>query len=140
MARRRRFIMTTQGEKVRYKAAEDSLQLKYVGPAVEDHTMEIETLAPALLHLAAAIKRTGEIVDPTSTPLSTHIKASSEGSFIIDMVIQAGILEGLWNDAKAFALGDETQAVKTMLEIGAMAVTSLVAFANESLEEDLNLD
>lgn len=61
--------------------------LKFDGPALGEHEMDVEALAGSLLALSGAIKRAQQIADPKSDPVSLHIKATEAGSFEVDLAM-----------------------------------------------------
>ncbi|WP_186626596.1 hypothetical protein [Rhodococcus sp. BP22] len=71
----------------------EEFSVKYDGEALANHVMEVRTLAPALLALGDALKYASEALTPekqggTSAP-TLRIKATNEGSFDIDLIIDA---------------------------------------------------
>lgn len=68
--------------------------LKYDGPALEEHRMDVRDLAPALMGLADAMQVAGKLTDP-ETQVRLDIKASAEGSFEIQMLLDVAHEGGL---------------------------------------------
>lgn len=61
--------------------------VKYDGPALDGHEMDVADLAPALLALSQAYQRAQRLVAPGTEPANLRIKAFESGSFEIAMVL-----------------------------------------------------
>lgn len=61
--------------------------VKYDGPALEVHEMDVADLAPALLGLSQAYQRAQRLVAPGTETANLRIKAFESGSFEIAMVL-----------------------------------------------------
>ncbi len=59
--------------------------LKYDGPALQAHEMDVRDLAPALLSVADLFQNLNRAVNPMAPPLSVTVRATSEGSFLIEL-------------------------------------------------------
>jgi hypothetical protein len=69
-------------------AARESLQLKYDGPALDDHSIDVRQLAPSLLALAdlcdMAHARSGDVLGVAP---ALQVTATREGSFFVDLYL-----------------------------------------------------
>jgi hypothetical protein len=66
--------------------AEQTFGITYDGPALRDGVMPVRELAPSLLSLAETFTAASVIAYPTRKPVSLHIKATDEGSFVVDLI------------------------------------------------------
>ena len=69
----------------------DSLrcQIKYDGPALKEHTIDVNQLAPALLAFSEAMTKISKYVSPEQSAIcNVKIKAFNEGCFISDLIIE----------------------------------------------------
>jgi len=67
-----------------------SCQIKYDGPALQDHTIDVNKLAPALLSFSEAMTKISRHVDPEKGAVcNIKIKAFKEGCFISDLIIES---------------------------------------------------
>jgi len=69
--------------------AETAFGVKYDGPAVANHRMPIRDLAPALLALGDVFTEASLVLYPDRDPVALHVQATSEGSFMVDLVLQS---------------------------------------------------
>ena len=76
----------------------DTLYVRYDGPAMRSHEMEVKQLAPALLAMARAFEAMQKDVDPDAR-VSLNVKATREGSFAVDLLVH------LANEASDFLNG-----------------------------------
>ncbi|WP_282847213.1 hypothetical protein [Microbacterium oxydans] len=107
---------------------DEQVLLKYNGPALDDHRMDVRDLAPALMGLADAIQAAGKILD-ASARVRLDVKATYEGSFEIDMLLgvlhEAGLFLG-GGVATAWANGISiTDAIKRAV-MGAIAIAARI--------------
>jgi hypothetical protein len=67
----------------------DRLNLKFDGPALREHRMDVRALAPALVALSDLfVAAHAEISDGSSLPPALEVQATREGSFGIDLLVQ----------------------------------------------------
>lgn len=107
---------------------DEQVLLKYDGPALENHRMDVRDLAPALMGLADAIQAASKQLDAASR-VRLDIKATNEGSFEIDMLLgvlhEAGLFFG-GGVATAWANGISiTDAIKRAV-MGAIAIAARI--------------
>lgn len=69
---------------------DEQVLLKYDGPALDEHRMDVRDLAPALMGLSDAIQAAAKLLD-SSARVRLDVKATYEGSFEIDMLL--GVLQ-----------------------------------------------
>lgn len=67
-----------------------NLSVRYAGDAITDGRIPIRDLAPSLLALSESFQQIQQVIDPDSDPISLDIKATSEGSFIVDLILANG--------------------------------------------------
>jgi len=63
-------------------------QVKYDGPALADHTMDVRDLAPALLSIGKLVREASEELHP-GLDLNVHVKNVGEGCFITELLLHA---------------------------------------------------
>lgn len=66
--------------------------LKFEGQSLDDHTMAVEDLAPSLIALSTAVKRTNALLNNEEVKVSLSINAVVPGSFGIDLIVAQDIL------------------------------------------------
>ena len=64
------------------------LTLRFTGEATEDHLIDAKDLAPAILHLAETVERTGQIVAP-DIKVKLNVRATKDGSFLVEFLVTA---------------------------------------------------
>ena len=67
-----------------------NLSIRYAGDAITDGRIPIRDLAPSLLALSESFQQIQQVIDPDSDPISLDIKATSKGSFIVDLILANG--------------------------------------------------
>lgn len=67
-----------------------NLSVRYAGDAITDGRIPIRDLAPSLLSLSESFQQIQKVIDPDSDPISLDIKATSEGSFVVDLILANG--------------------------------------------------
>jgi len=67
--------------------AEEQFDLKFNGPALEEHRMSVADLAPALLSLSDAFQSAQRVLYPNEAPVALDINATNGGSFAIDLLL-----------------------------------------------------
>lgn len=69
--------------------ASTTFAVVYGGPLLEDGSMPIRDLAPALLALGELFVETSVVAYPDQEPVSLNIRATEEGSFLVDLAIHS---------------------------------------------------
>lgn len=59
----------------------------YDGEALADHRMSVRDLAPALLGLADIFQDAGEALNPGQSPVALDIRATDDGSFLVELSV-----------------------------------------------------
>lgn len=93
--------------------AERTFSLAYLGPSVDDGSMDVRTLAPALLALSDVFRFANETVNPKSPPVALDIRATTRGSFEIHLILKQPEFLGTLMD---FMRGDNVTAVANLLQ------------------------
>lgn len=65
--------------------AELAFDLKYDGPALENHEMDVRDLAPALLAAGVLFQAANAAAHPLDPPVGVNVRAMSEGSFLVQL-------------------------------------------------------
>ena len=74
---------------------ESSFGVTYAGDALEDGTMPVRDLAPALLALGAIFSEASALLYPDRELVSLNIKATERGSFYVQLALHA---KATWDD------------------------------------------
>lgn len=99
--------MRLQGDRVDVMSR-FTFNLVYDGPALDEHRMDVRTLAPALLAMGDLLERTNEIVNGEQAKVSVNVHASfREGSFGIDIETA----QSLWQKVLDFTGNHEVVSV-----------------------------
>lgn len=97
----------------------ESLRLKYDGPALQNHTIDVRQLAPSLLALADLFDMThARSGDVLGTAPALQVTATREGSFAVDLFLMVQEASGTLRDALA---GDEATAAANGSALAAVA-------------------
>lgn len=111
------------------RGMDEQVLLKYDGPALEEHRMDVRDLAPALMGLADAMQAAGKLADP-DVQVRLDIKANNEGSFEIEMLLNAVQNAGLFFAGAAATMvanGITIGGAISRAVLGAIAIASRVA-------------
>ncbi|MEG7639837.1 hypothetical protein SQQ66_15790 [Enterococcus casseliflavus] len=93
--------------------AKYDLSVRYFGEAVEDGRIPIKNLAPSLLALSEAFQEIQKISHPFEKEISLDIKATSKGSFVVDLILSNG--PDVLNYAIDLLTGKETEAIGNLV-------------------------
>ncbi len=110
--------------------AETRFAVLYEGPALENGRMEVRDLAPALLALGDLFREANTVVNPGLPPISLQIRATAEGSFVVELILaQPDLLQQLVD----FFTSDQVTALINLREmiIGSGAGGGLIWFDQE---------
>jgi hypothetical protein len=69
--------------------AEVQFGVAYEGPALAEGRMPVKDLAPSLLALGELFTEASEIACPDREPASLNIRATKEGSFVVDLAVHS---------------------------------------------------
>lgn len=92
--------------------------VSYDGPALATAEMAVRDLAPALLALGELFHDASRVAYPDRSPVALKIRATSEGSFLVDLILEA---EHGWENFRDFFSGDTASALANLIEIVAGA-------------------
>ncbi len=67
--------------------AEQRFELKLDGPALADHSIDVEDIGPSLIALSEALQRVQIALYPESHPVGLKISATKPGSFALDLLL-----------------------------------------------------
>lgn len=70
-----------------FVVAEMAFDLEYDGPALDEHEMDVRDLAPALISMADLFQEMNRRLHPVAPPLAVNVKATSGGSFLVDLKV-----------------------------------------------------
>jgi hypothetical protein len=87
--------------------AETAFAVTYDGPALADGRMPVRDLAPALLALGDLFTEASIVGRPDRQPPALEVKATEEGSFIVQLILQA---DG-WDRVRDLLTSDTAQAL-----------------------------
>jgi hypothetical protein len=62
-----------------------NFSIRYDGPALSNHEMDIKDLAPALLSFGELLEKTNQLINGTDTKLNVMLRATEEGSIEIHL-------------------------------------------------------
>ena len=91
--------------------AQEDLEIIYSGRAVENGSMDVRTLAPALLALAEVYQESQRVLYPNETRIALEVKATEHGSFEVHLVLSQSIIE----QAQSLFTGDTTTSVVNII-------------------------
>jgi hypothetical protein len=111
-------------------ADEERFHLKYEGPALVDHTIDVTDLAPALLGLSELIDEANHVINSDRTSISLRIKATEPGCFQVE--IHAA--QNLTNAAVDFLSGRPVTALIALLVLLGFAQSGGKTVANSVIE------
>lgn len=100
---------------------EEHFAITYDGPAVAGGRMSVQELAPSLIALSRSVQEAQRVLEPMGRQPSLDIHAMREGSFVVDLALSEGILQG----AIDFLAGKEATAT---VNLGSLVGYVLGAF------------
>jgi hypothetical protein len=69
--------------------AETAFQVTYDGPALATGDMPVRDLAPALLALGNLFSQASKVIHPEREPVALNIRATTEGSFVVQLILHS---------------------------------------------------
>lgn len=97
--------------------SEEAFAVRYDGPALAEHRMDVRQLAPALLAFADAMKAAQSAAAPEQAPAQVHITATSKGSFQIELLLVEAPTTGLFDRIADALSGDKVSAAVNLGQI-----------------------
>lgn len=94
--------------------AEAAFGTTYNGPALADGRMPVRDLAPALLALGDVFAEASVAMYPDREPVALKIKATAEGSFELQLVLE---VSGVWDQVVDLLSSDAASALANLIEI-----------------------
>ena len=92
------------------RTSRTELRVIYDGEAVEDGSMDVRELAPALLALGAVCEEGNRVLNGEQISISVRVRSDSpRGSFIVNLDI--------WQHLRALLLGDDFTTAKLLAEL-----------------------
>ncbi|MFT9266990.1 hypothetical protein [Oenococcus sp.] len=67
-----------------------NLSIRYAGDGIKDGRIAVKNLAPSLMALSDSFQNLQRVVSPEEQPLSLDIKATKQGSFVVDLLLVNG--------------------------------------------------
>lgn len=91
-----------------------TVDMVYGGPALQDHTMDVRELAPALLAIGDLLQHSNRVLNGADSQVSVRVKADfNESSFQVSLEV----FQGLTEMAKALLLVGGPMTAKEILEV-----------------------
>lgn len=119
-----------------------SFQLVYDGPALQDGTMDVRDLAPALLALGALIEDANRRMHRSKRPVHVRFQSVQQGSLIANLLLDTSI----WQSLTDLFTSEGAQAIERLVGfIGTGSTTSFGLFKfikwlrNRSIEQTREL-
>ena len=94
---------------------ETAFEVVYDGPALDDGRIPVRDLAPALLALGDLFAEARKVAYPDMPHVSLEIQATREGSFGVDLILQAA--DGIWEQVVTTSGSDEVSALVNLKEL-----------------------
>jgi len=92
--------------------SEASTTIAYLGPDVDDGSMDVADLAPALLAASRLVTAANRVLNQDRAEVRVRVAALRSGSFEVELQV----LSSIWEQAKALVGRDDIQAAKELLE------------------------
>jgi len=107
--------------------AETAFGVTYGGTALANGRMPVRDLAPALLALGELFTEASTLVYPDRDPVALDIQANTEGSFIVDLILQSP--RG-WDTVRDLFSSDDVTALVNLqnLVLGSGGLFALIKF------------
>lgn len=102
--------------------AETAFSVAYDGPALATGRMPVRDLAPALLALGDIFTEASTRLYPDRPPVALNIRATREGSFIVQLILESG---GVWDDLVDIFGSDAADALANLTELVVAGGTGL---------------
>lgn len=93
------------------KTSSSAFTVRFDGPAVQGHEIDVRLMTPALLAVAELIEQANEAVNGKRAQVKLKVQAHSGGSFVIAAVARQDVLDR----AVEFLMGNPVQAVAVLL-------------------------
>jgi hypothetical protein len=94
--------------------ADTEFAVVYDGPSLTDGLMPVRDLAPALLALGDLFVEASRVTYPDRDPVGLNIKATSEGSFLVQLVIHS---PDTWDQVRDLLSGTTLVALVNLKEL-----------------------
>lgn len=91
-----------------------AFRLKFDGPALAEHEIDVADLAPALLALGQMVKSANRVVNGDALDVAVKVRTVGDGSFWIELTVKAHSTYEFFRD---FLVGPDVDAVLKLLEI-----------------------
>ncbi|KQQ23708.1 hypothetical protein ASF53_05120 [Methylobacterium sp. Leaf123] len=91
-----------------------SFRLKFDGPALAEHEIDVADLAPALIALGQMVKAANRVVNGDALDVAVKVRTVGDGSFYVDLTVQA---HGAWAVVRDFVTGSDVDAVLKLITI-----------------------
>lgn len=91
-----------------------SFRLRFDGPALQDHEIDVADLAPALIALGQMVKAANRVVNGDAFDVSVKVRTVGEGSFWVELTVRA---QNTYHIVRDFLVGQDVDAVLKLLTI-----------------------
>lgn len=108
--------------------SEAHFTLVFRGPAVENGEIDVQDFAPALLSIGDLLQSANEVINGTAAKVAVKVRATSEGSFEVDLALWQQILDSIFNYAQSHkdGIAAAQELADLVLKVGG-AVSGVVA-------------
>ena len=85
-----------------------SFRLKFDGPALQEHEIDVADLAPALVALGQMVKAANRVVNGDALDVAVKVRTVGDGSFWVELTIKA---QGAYQVVRDFLVGQDVDAI-----------------------------
>ncbi len=99
-----------------------SFRLKFDGPALQDHEIDVADLAPALIALGQMVKAANRVVNGESLDVTVRVRTVGDGSFWVELSVRA---QNAYAAVRDFLVGSDVDAVLKLITIIGLSSTAV---------------
>src|SRR5256885_68195 len=93
--------------------SEATLQLRFDGPELQAHEMDVTILAPSLMAFGELCKEANRVLNGDQARVKVLLKADVAANCV---TIELAVNQTLWESARALVQGETVATAKTILE------------------------